>query len=144
MARVRKDGASRWVQRASMAKEAYSVGIENPRRDWAEATKAAEDTWKAGVQQAAAEGRFSKGVQASGSAYQKSRALEVGADRFVIGVSVAKSKYEAGIAPYLAEIEKTTLPPRFPKGDVRNLERVKTITQALRNKKVNMLKTGSK
>jgi hypothetical protein len=144
MARVRKDGAGRWVQRASMAREAYTTGIENPRRDWAESTKAAEDTWKAGVQQAAAEGRFSKGVIASGSAYQKSRALEVGADRFVTGVSVAKAKYEAGIAPYLTVIEQTTLPPRYPRGDARNLERVKTITQALRNKKVTMLKTGTK
>lgn len=139
MARVRKDGGTRWVQRASMAREAYQSGIENPRRDWAEATKAAEDTWKQGVQQAAQEGRFSKGVMASGSAYQKQRALEVGADRFVTGVSVAKTKYENGIQPYLQTIESTNLPPRFPKGDIRNLERVKTITQALRNKKLQLV-----
>ena len=41
--------------------------------------------------------------------------------------------YQAGVQPYLDTIAATTLPPRFTKGDPRNLDRVKIISQALRN-----------
>ena len=40
-----------------------------------------------------------------------------------------------GFQPYADTIRSTTLPPRFPKGDPRNLERTKAIATALFNKK---------
>jgi hypothetical protein len=43
--------------------------------------------------------------------------------------------YQEGVQPYLDTIAATVLPPRFPKGDPRNLERVKAITTALRKRK---------
>jgi hypothetical protein len=138
MARVRGGGAQRWKNNASAATETYAVGINNPRQDWAEATASAESNWNAGIQAAVAEKRFAKGVQKAGSAKWKNKALSVGKDRYAQGVMQSEAAYAQGIAPYLQVIEQTVLPPRFPKGDVRNLERVKAITQALRKKKLEM------
>jgi len=138
MGRVRPGGGDRWQSRASGSEEAYIVGIQNPRRDWAKATAESEDNWKKGIQDAITSKRFSKGVNKAGSEKQKRRAVEVGATRFSQGVNLGKSAYESGIAPYLTVIENTTLPPRYPKGDPRNIDRVKKITEALRAKKLSL------
>ena len=74
-------------------------------------------------------------MRKAGSEKWKSKAIQVGKQRFVQGVQGAEALYASGVAPFLSTIEATTLPPRFPKGDPRNLERVKAITIALRKKK---------
>ena len=64
------------------------------------------------------------------------RAETIGADRFASGVEAGLSNYEEGVKPYLDVIASTSLPPRGPKGDPRNYERVKVMGEALRKKKV--------
>jgi hypothetical protein len=136
MPKVRTGGSKRWVNRASVATPDYVSGIQNPRTDWAAATKAAEDSWKQGIQAAISAGSFGKGVTKAGSGKQIAKAIGKGAQRYAAGVADGESDYANAIAPYLQVIESTTLPPRGPKGDPRNLDRVKAITIALRNKKV--------
>jgi len=136
MARVRTGGAKRWKDRSSIAGEAYVAGIQNPRVDWAQATAASAAAWGQGVQAAISNKSFEKGVQKAGSARQISRAVAVGRDRFIEGVNLGESAYSAGIAPYLQVIENLTLPPRYAKGDPRNLKRVEAVTVALRQKKL--------
>jgi hypothetical protein len=111
-------------------------GIQSPRQDWAVATAAGEDNWKAGVQAAATAGRFSKGVRKAGSSVWAAGALGKGKDRYAPGVADAKEKYAAGVQPYLDAIGSITLPPRYPRGDSRNIARVTAITTALHNKKM--------
>ena len=135
MARVRPGGAKRWKQNAGLATEAYVTGIENPRKDWATATADAEENWMLAVQEAANDKRFGKGVRNAGSDKWRQKATTLGASRFAQGVQAAEIAYEAGVKPYLDVIEAVVLPPRFPKGDPRNLERVKAICIALRKKK---------
>jgi hypothetical protein len=137
MPKVRAGGGKRWVNRASVATPDYVSGIQNPRNDWAQATKAAEGSWAQGVQAAASSGAFGKGVQKAGSGKQIAKAIGKGAQRYAAGVADGQSDYETAIAPFLQTIESTVLPPRGPKGDPRNLDRVKAITVALRNKKLN-------
>ena len=45
---------------------------------------------------------------------------------------MAQDLYATKMAPVLKIIETTTLPPRFAKGDPRNIERVKVLAAALR------------
>jgi len=135
MARVRPGGAQRWRNNAGAATEAYTTGVQNPRRDWAQATKEAEDNWATAVADAAANKRFGKGVQRAGSDKWLQGAQGLGASRFSQGVQASEDKYQAAVQPYLDVIEATTLPARYPKGDPRNIERVKAITTALRKKK---------
>jgi hypothetical protein len=138
MPKVRTGGDKRWVDRASVATEDYKSGILNPRTDWAQATKGAAENWAKGIQQAVSNGSFSKGVQKAGSQKQQQKSVGKGAQRYAAGVAEGQSDYAAAIAPYLQIIESTTLPPRGPKGDPRNLDRVKAITVALRGKKLSL------
>lgn len=111
--------------------EDYRVGVENPRRDWGTATAAAESAYEAGVTQAIAKKRFSKGVKAAGTATWQNGAIQKGTARWGPGVTLSQDKYARNFAPYRDAIERATLPPRFARRDPRNLERVKAIVNAL-------------
>lgn len=116
--------------------EDYKLGIQNPKRDWAEETKAAKDNWKAGIDAAHAKNLFEKGVDKAGTGKWKERALKKGPGRFAEGVYVGQGDYEKGFAPYREAIAAVDLGPRFPKRDPRNLDRVKRIVAALIAKKL--------
>ena len=109
----------------------YEQGSLNPRRDWAQATAAAEESYKQGVSAAAAQGRFGKGVRKAGTAKQQAGVKNKGAARFGAGVALAGPAYQEGFAPYHQAIASTALPPRFARRDPRNLQRVAAIATAL-------------
>jgi hypothetical protein len=136
MPRVRSGGAKRWAERAAQATAEFKQGVQNPRRDWEEATLEAQDAYKEGITAALNENRFGKGVRSAGSAKQKEAALRKGEERYASGVMQAEGSYEKGIAPFLQVIESTTLPPKYKTGDPRNIKRAEVLNQALRRAKV--------
>lgn len=113
----------------------YKEGVENPRRSWSIAAANAEDAWEGGVQQAIQRNAFSKGVKEAGDEKWLRGAVEKGVDRFGPGVQLGVPDYQAGFAPFHSVIQATNLPPRFPKGDPRNIQRVAVMAKALRDKK---------
>lgn len=126
-----EQSADKWVRRASVAAPDYTAGIENPTEPWAQAAQKAEGNYKAGVTAAVAAGRFGKGVKEAGEERWRSNALRKGPGRYTEGVSIAKSDWQAGFAPYQSAIAALTLPDRGPRRDPKNLERVRAITTAL-------------
>jgi hypothetical protein len=128
--------AKKYAQRGAAAGPDYQAGVQNPRQDWQQATTAAANTWGAGVQQAVSNGSFAKGVNAAGTAKWQRKASGVGATRYGPGVQAAQGDYQSGVAPYLQVIAGITLPPRNPKGDPANIQRVAAIATALRQKKL--------
>lgn len=136
MAKIRQGAADKWSRRASVATEDYQTGVDNPRTDWKTATMAAAKNQEAGVMEAIKNKSFEKGVAQAGSEKWKQGALIKGSQRFAQGVQDSQGAYEQGVAPYLRVIEQTSLPPRYPKGDPRNLQRVTAIASALRAAKV--------
>lgn len=137
MPRVRAGYAKKWRTNAARSTTAFEDGIKNPRRSWEDATSEAEDNYEKGIQDAIADKRFGKGVRDAGDAKWSKNALEKGPTRFAEGVRLAESEFASGIAPYIQVIENTVLPPRFPKGDPRNLDRVRVMSEALRQAKLN-------
>lgn len=127
--------AEKWARVTPQRTQDYTDGIENPRREWAGATAAAEDTYKAAVTNAANKGRYGKGVRAAGNEKWQRRSREKGPQRFSEGVALAQPDFQAAFAPFAETIRATTLPPRFPKGDPRNYARVQAIGTALANKR---------
>jgi len=127
--------AKKWSTRAGAAGADYTNGVNTTTKDWAQDTASAAPAWAAGVQQAAANGSFAKGVNAAGTAKWKTKAANVGAARYPQGVAAAQPYYQAGITPVLQVLSGITLPPRGPKGDPGNLNRVSVITTALRKMK---------
>lgn len=121
----------KWADRASVAADDYKFGVQNPKRDWQKATEAAFDAWTKGIQAAIAEKRFIGGVRKAGTEKWQRKAVEVGADRYTSGVRAAVDEYAAAMSEVLRVIEGVDLPPRGPKGDPRNIERVARIADAL-------------
>ena len=125
----------KWTRVTPLRSEDYKIGIQNPRRDWEKSAVASKESHKMAMATAAAQDSYGKGITKAGSGKWQSRALQKGPGRFAEGVMVGGDDYEKGFAPFRDEIEKTVLPPRFPKRDPRNLLRVSAIATALGKKK---------
>jgi len=133
MAEIKSLGAIRekWARVTPMRTEDYRIGIEHPKRDWAEEAEAGKGNWKAGIDAAAAKDMFAKGVSKAGTAKWRDSALKKGPGRFAEGVMISSPAYEKGFAPFHAAIERVDLGPRFPRRDPRNLMRVKAVVDAV-------------
>ncbi len=138
MAEIKSTAAiqEKWTRVTPQRTEDYTLGVKSPKRDWAKAAADAKESHKAAMVTAASTDAYAKGVNKAGTAKWQSKAIAKGPSRFAEGVVLAGGDYGAGFSPYADTIKATTIPPRFPRGDIRNLERVKVISQALRKKKV--------
>jgi len=123
--------AEKWARVTPQRAPDYEAGIRSPKVDWAQATAAASNAYKEGVTKAITENRFEKGVKAAGTEKWQRKAIELGPSRYSQGVTVAQPDYEKGFAPFRDVIERTALPPRFAKGDPRNIDRVRVMAAAL-------------
>jgi len=128
--------AEKWSRVTPQRTADYEQGVKNPRTSWKDATKAAAQAQAEGVQKAIAEKRFEKGVDKAGDEAWQRGATEKGAMRWGPGVQIAGEAYAEGFQPFADTIKSTKLPPRYPKGDPRNLERTKAMAAALHAKKV--------
>lgn len=131
-----KDIAEKWARVTPARAGDYREGVKHPRKDWEAETLKAADVYKAAVTKAAAEGRFAKGVAEAGTEKWQKRAITLGPSRFSEGVMAARPDYEKAFAPYADVIAGVELPPRAPRGDPANIERVRAITTALHAKKM--------
>jgi hypothetical protein len=129
--------AAKWAQRAGAASGDYTKGVQNTTKDWAADTAASAGAWASGVQAAVGNGAFTKGVNAAGTQKWRTMASSKGATRYPQGVQAAQPAYTTGIGPVLQVLGSIQLPPRGPKGDPGNINRVTAVTTALRK-----LKTG--
>lgn len=128
----------KYVSRASGAGQAYVDGINNPKQDWAQSTAGSAQAWAAGVQSAITDGRFVNGVNAAGDAKWSSQSINVGASRYPGGITSGQQRYQQGIQPFLQALANLNLPPRGPKGDPSNINRVTAVNTALRNLKLQL------
>jgi hypothetical protein len=126
----------KFATRAGAAGNDYKTGVMNPRRPWAASTALSKESWAQGVQNAVQNDRFTKGVAKAGDQKWQTKASTNGANRFPAGAQAAAGDYGANFAPYLQTIAALNLPPRFPRGDARNNDRVNAVTAALHAKKI--------
>jgi hypothetical protein len=126
----------KWGRVTPARAEDYTLGIKNPKRDWAQSAGAAKESHKAAMTAAAQNDSYAKGVAKAGTAKWQDKAIKKGPSRFSEGVLVGAADYGTGFSQYADVIKATTLPPKYPRGDIRNLDRVKVISQALRKKKM--------
>jgi len=128
--------AKKWARVTPARSSDYKDGVATPKKDWAESTAAAKEAWSDGVQQAISDDRFARGVKKVGTDKWKKKALTLGVRRWSEGISEAVDDYKSGFAPFVDVIAATKLPPRYRKGDPRNIDRVATIAKALHEAKV--------
>lgn len=128
--------AEKWSRVTPTRATDYKLGVENPKEDWQAEALAAEDRYKVAVTEAANKGRYGAGVSKAGTKRWQERALKKGPSRFSEGVAIARPDYERAWAPYREVIERTELPPRGPKGDPANIQRVAAMARALHEARV--------
>ena len=134
--RSAREIAEKWARVTPGRAPDYEAGVKNPKKDWETQTLKAADAYREGVQAAISEGRFEKGVRKAGTSKWQTKAVKLGVPRWGPGVAAAKDAYEKGFAPYRDIIERIELPPRRPKGDPGNIDRVRVIAMALHEAKV--------
>lgn len=127
--------ANKWSRVTPQRSEDYKMGVMAPRTPWAAAAAGAAARYQEGVTAATQRGAFQKGVQAAGDAKWQRKSAEKGPTRFAEGVALSTADYQAGVQPYLDTIAATQLPPRYAKGDPRNVQRVAALAAALRKRK---------
>jgi len=125
--------ARKWARVTPTRAEDYKEGIQHPKRDWEEMSVAAESAWSAGVQDAIARGARPAGIRRVGTSGWQKASVEKGPGRWSNGVQTAVDAYQRAMEEVVSVISATTLPPRGPKGDPRNLERVRVMVEALRS-----------
>jgi len=127
--------AAKWARVTPQRTQDYTEGVQQPRTPWAAAARNSEDRYKSGVTEAANRGAYGKGIGAAGDAKWQQKSLAKGPARFAEGVALSAPDYQSGVQPYLDVIKSTALPPRGPKGDPRNIQRVSALAMALRKRK---------
>ena len=85
--------AEKFQRRVSAAAQDYAAGVQNPSKDWATATAAAQPRWQSGIQQAMSSGAFAKGVAKAGSSKWQEGALNKGAQRFAAAAPEAAQNF---------------------------------------------------
>jgi hypothetical protein len=128
--------ATKFVQRAQAAAPDYQRGVQGAGQTWQTNAAAANDSYVAGVTAAANAGRFARGINAAGGQKYEAAAAGKGAQRYPQGVASAGPTWQAKTQPYLDTLAGLQLPPRRPKGDPANFQRVQIVGDALRKKKV--------
>jgi len=122
---------SKWIARARVATPDYEAGIKAPKEPWLDQAVKAKDVYKAAVTAPEVPDLFVRGIKRAGTERWESMALRKGKDRFAPGVELSQPYYRGQMTDILAEIEKIIIPARAPRGDIRNLERVKKIFEEL-------------
>lgn len=128
--------AQKFVTRASAAGGDYQKGVQGAGDTWQSKAAASGDAYAAGVQAGIGRSAFQKGIAKSGSAKYVARASGVGAQRYPQGIQGAGPTWQQNTQPYLDTIAGLTLPPKHPRGDPGNLQRVGMIAAALRARKI--------
>jgi len=126
----------KWLRKASAAGPDYEAGVQAPKEDWQKAALAAKDTYYAALDAIKANRTWEKGVAATPTDFWKKMCLEKGVRRYTEGIRVGQDKYAAKISKVLSILAGITLPPRGPKGDPRNYDRVRVIGDALHRAKI--------
>lgn len=126
----------KFVARGSSAAQDYANGVKGSGGTWQAHSVAAASTFAAGITDAINRGAYEKGVTKAGGAKYETRASTTGAQRYPQGIRDAGPAWEAGTGPYIQLMSGLTLPPRRPKGDPSNIQRVQAVNDANRKKKI--------
>jgi len=122
-----------WQNRSVAAVQQYKDSIQQSGSRWQTAVDSSEDDWQNGVNVAASNGAYGRGVQGKASLYVD-RAVSLGGNRYPTGIQAATTSYTAKMGKVLGIIANVTLPPRGPVGS--NLSRVSAVTDLLHQAKI--------
>lgn len=128
---------TKYVNNTGNAGQAYQDGINNPRRDWATATTAAEGNWAQSVQLAVTNGSYARSITPDAGAKQKSNAIALGVNRYAPGTKNAASAWAKFTQPVLDAMSAVPDMPRGPKMSQQNFDKAHAYAAAAASAKKN-------
>lgn len=104
-----------WQHRASAAINEYKSGVQGAGQAWQSAVDESEDDWQNGVNMAAGNRAYSRGVGGKAALYVD-KAVNLGATRYSSGIGAATGAYTTGMGKVLGIISGVNLPARVAVG----------------------------
>ncbi len=114
----------------------YEDGVRNPRRDWQKNAIDSEDNYQAALKASFTRNARVKGIQRVGTAGQMAATIEKGIPLWPERIRMAEEAMRNGMEWVVRAIESVKERPKYPKGDPRNLEIVKDLTQAIHKARI--------
>lgn len=133
------ESQDKFVKRASGASGDYQKGVANAGAKWIAGAAASEDAWAAGVSDAVSNRRFGAGVRKAGPSKFQDRASKLGPERYRTGVTEGAPEWGKGFAPHAQALSSLELGTKGMRGSEQNYQRARTVGQALRAKKLELL-----
>lgn len=133
------ESQDKFAKRAAAAAPDYGKGVATAGPKWLAGAQASEDAWAAGTQDAISNKRFGAGVRKAGSTKYQDRAAKVGPDRYRTGVAEGANDWGKGFAPHAQALQSLDLGTKGMRGSEQNYARARSVGQALRAKKMELL-----
>lgn len=99
------DAAQKWSQRMQQAGQAYTDGVNRVTDNPMQLAAKNVNAYVAGVQQAAASGKWQRGLQRTTLEMWKQKAIALGAQRLGAGATAAQPKVEAFLTQFLPVVQ---------------------------------------
>lgn len=131
-----------WANVTPGRSEVYSRNAQAASGTWLANFVAGIPNFQSAVVAAGVATRMANSARARGQTRYQTKIQAVGAARFGQGVTASREIYASAVQPYLNTISGLTLPPRRPRGDPSNLQRVQAIATALHNQRVTSAASG--
>jgi hypothetical protein len=125
------DTQKKWTDVTPTRQTEYATNTPAAAQKWEANAIAAAANYQASVSAANIGARQSAGVRRAGAAKFSRKVTQVGANRFGPGVQAAGQDYAQSFSPYLQAIAAIDLPPRRPRGDPSNYQRVQAVGNPL-------------
>lgn len=133
------DSSEKWVGRASIAVSELIKGVRNPKRSWKQASKEAEDNYKASTIEAVNQGRYGRGIDRASDENWASMTEAKSQTRYPEGVALGEGAWQDGYKPYHEVISRLALPKRTTRGSQANYQRSSVIGQSLNQARIRTL-----
>jgi len=133
------ESQQKFESRTAAAGPDYQRGVANAGGKWAAGVAASEDAWASGTQEAIANRRYGAGARRAGPQKYQDRAAKLGPQRFQTGVQEGAGEWGKNFAPFASTLAGHDPGPRGMKGSEQNFQRSRSVAQALRAKKLELL-----
>jgi len=129
--------AQKWSRNAGAASTEFAANAQASADKWARGAQGAGANFRQAISAGNIQAKCERGIAKAAQLGRFARKLAaVGSGRYSEGVGQSQQDWSTGFEPYHGVLQTVSLPPRAPRGDARNYERVKAIGQALNAKRI--------
>ena len=129
--------AQKWSRNAGAAATEFASAAQGAADKWGRNTQGAGANFRQAITAGNMQAKFERGVaKAAQSGKFATKLAKVGASRYSEGVGASQQDWSSGFEPYQGVLSTITYPPRAPRGDARNIERVKVVDTTLNAKRI--------